>query len=916
MRNSPPVTPYTVTMLPSGSVDARPARAQDFGGDGGLGQLGQGLENVGSDMNAVQQDQARIWASTAIAQAEVQTRQKFTQQVNSLDPTAPDYPDQIGKLAANADDMWTQATSDLQAKAPTNIAGRMVASQMSRARVRFTSEAMDQQAKLNAGYTTNMVLDGVKASSDLLAASPDNDTYQRLVAQSHDSIVNLQTIDPNVKLKLAENTEHQLAVVQAESFASQHPTAFLQSVNAQGGVQSRGGSIKGAVPTLPGSAPAPSGQSPTAQPSNFLSALPAETQAYVPSVLGKLGGAAPLNADGTASQALVHALIGQESAGNPNAVSGKGAKGLMQVMPATASSMGLPNADLTDPAQNVSIGTAYLNQQLKKYHGDVPKALAAYNAGPGAVDRALATVGTQAAAAALPQVQPLTDQQIAAAKVPLAGWDKLTWGEKVQTVRQAEGLLGKNLADDRGATSSALQDAMTAIQHGLTPQNLDDPRFSLQHLQSLYGPEEGQRKRTELDGLQETAQAMKGLATMPDAQAEATIRDLYVKASGDGAAVLAPAADRVANAYATITAQRRANPLASAAAYGLGGYKDLDWSDPSKLQAGLPARVATARTMMQEFNTVPQIFTQQDVAQAQVALTKLAPADRVNYLAGIVRGVQDKQLSQVALHQIYPKGDDTMLTAVHLALTTGGVTLPDGSKTSNRETADMVAEGYALLHPDGGVKPDQKNTDNPAGAPLPVGRGVLPLDTKKFDAAFNKAVGGPAAFGGPNADYSGRVAQETYNAVKAYYVADAMHNRADVSNPDPKGIEKAVTAVTGGVWHRGNGDALFAPQGMPMQQFTGQFAGRAAAALKAAGYDDRNAAWQFDHAQVANWGDGRYVFMSGGRPLVSPTTGKVITVDYSQPYTPDPMAGLDPNARAPSIPLPADAAAALQGLGR
>lgn len=865
MRNGPgEIDPYTVTMLPRGSVDPRPARAQDFGGDGGFGTLGRGLSNLGADISAVQQDQARIWASTAIAQAEVQTRQKFTQQVNSLDPTAPDYPDQISKLSDDADDMWSQATADLQAKAPTSIAGKMVADQMGRARARFAAEAMDQQAQLNAGYTTNMVLDGVKASSDLLAASPDNGTYQRLVEQAHDSIVNLQTIDPNTKLKLAENTEHQLAVVQAESFANAHPTAFLQTIDPKAGVQA----------PEPAAKPAPAG---------FLASLPKETQDYVRKVLGRLGDAAPLNPDGTASQALVKAVIGQESAGNPNATSSAGAKGLMQVMPATAASLGFPDADLTDGAQNVSIGTLYLNKLLDKYHGNVKQALAAYNAGPGATDKALASAPVAASAAAtLPQVQPLTDQQIAAAKVPLAGWDKLTLGEKIATVRKAEGMLGKHLADDRGATSSAVQDFEAAVNHGLDPKtNLNDPRFSVAHLTRLYGPDKAQRLRTELEGLQETSQAIKGFATMPDAQAETTLATIRANAAGDGAQALAPAAARAATALAQVQAQRRAHPLAAAAAYGLGGYQDLDWSDPRKLQAGLPGRVATARTMMSEFGAVPRVFNDTDVRNAQTALTKLAPADRVNYLAGIVRGIQDPQLSRVALHQIYPKGDATMMTAVNMALTTGGVTLPDGSHTSNRETADMIAEGYALLHPDGGVKPTK---DNPASPAVPVGRGVLPLDTKKFDAAFNKAVGGPAAFAGPNADYAGRMAQETYDAVKAYYVADATHNRMDVANPDPAEVKKAVYAVTGGVWHRGNGDALFAPQGMPMQQFQDQFAGRATQALKAAGYDGEDATWQFDHAQVANWGDGRYVFMVGGRPLVSPQTGQTIVVDYSKPY--------------------------------
>lgn len=83
--------------------------------------------------------------------------------------------------------------------------------------------------------------------------------------------------------------------------------------------------------------------------------------------------------------ALIKAIVANESGFDANATSKTGAQGLMQLEPETAASLGVDNA--YDPAQNISGGTRYIRSLLERFNGDVRLAVAAYNAGPGAVEK-------------------------------------------------------------------------------------------------------------------------------------------------------------------------------------------------------------------------------------------------------------------------------------------------------------------------------------------------------------------------------------------------------------------------------------------------------------------------------------------------------------------------------------------------
>jgi soluble lytic murein transglycosylase-like protein len=170
-------------------------------------------------------------------------------------------------------------------------------------------------------------------------------------------------------------------------------------------VMSRIGQLQSMLAAAPAAAaPAPSSTS-------FSSALASATgstgTASLASPLGTQAAAAPASATSTSPNlpsgtpyaaeiasaaqangldpALLAGLIKQESGFNPNAGSGAGARGLTQLMPGTAAGLGVTN--VLDPVQSINGGAKYLKQQLDAFGGDTAKALAAYNAGPGAVQR-------------------------------------------------------------------------------------------------------------------------------------------------------------------------------------------------------------------------------------------------------------------------------------------------------------------------------------------------------------------------------------------------------------------------------------------------------------------------------------------------------------------------------------------------
>ncbi|HEY3989849.1 MAG TPA: lytic transglycosylase domain-containing protein [Acidobacteriaceae bacterium] len=135
---------------------------------------------------------------------------------------------------------------------------------------------------------------------------------------------------------------------------------------------SRGDIASSEFVELPEPAPPPAAAAPDVQ-----AAIP--TPAEIREMAAKAGAAHDLDVE------LLASVIRAESNGNVRAISRAGARGLMQLMPDTANQLGVTDSFRAD--QNIDGGTTYLNALLKRYHDNLALALAAYNAGPAAVDR-------------------------------------------------------------------------------------------------------------------------------------------------------------------------------------------------------------------------------------------------------------------------------------------------------------------------------------------------------------------------------------------------------------------------------------------------------------------------------------------------------------------------------------------------
>jgi hypothetical protein len=868
---------YTSNVLAQGQVNSQ-ASPSDFGAQvGAAGQnMGAGIEDVAKGLYKVEQDQGRIWAYSASGQQYTKLQQQFSAEKNALDPSDPEFVQKVNGLGQQFQDQFDAAATDLQNQAPSRSAARIIASHMAMNREHLMHATLVDQAQMIGTKTLYDTQAGIKDDQDSIAADPSNENYDRILQGRTQSIGTLETISPELKMKAMEQAKHGLAVSQNDVLASTKPQDYLAAVNAQGGRVTMRGSVKGAVP---GGAPTTDATSAQGGFDSAVNFIFAKEGGYSASD-GNTGNPVNFGINQRANPDVDVKNLTKGQAADIyrsrywDAIGGDSLPPAMQTVAMNAAVNMGPGAakDLLDRAGgNPDLFTAMAKARYQRIAANDPSQARYLSGWTARADSALAAStaspdGATAAGPELPQVQPLADADIVNSSPAIAGWKDLTWSEKVGMVRKAEAAVGGQLAGERGQMDRDLKDVQATLLAGKSYPGIEDPRFSADNINRLYGPVDGPRKADQLAYIKQVGGFMGQMATMPAAQAQATLQQIAPQ-GGPEFADKNPVFKAAQEAYVRLDNLRGKDFMEWAKETGVAGAKPLDLTDTTKFQNSLHARIAVAQSGITDYQSDAQLLSKDEANALGDSLNRMNPQQQMSYIKAMKDGTagQGEWFNNV-IKQIAPK-NTTLAYAAGASERQGTVQTAGGAQDGNT-VGQYILEGAHILQ--------GKDLEDPTHTGRP-----LNLDDKQFRTMFWNAIG-PDAFKSLDATRANQVAGDTYQSVKNYLAADIYHRglKPDMITGDE--VTNAVKAVTGGVTKAGNGDNLFMPWGTDESTFKQQFMPRAQDAINRAGLAgtplDKLDAYHF-----VNVDEGKYGFANGNKMLTG-KDGRTVLIDYSKPY--------------------------------
>lgn len=607
------------------------------------------------------------------------------------------------------------------------------------------------------------------------------------------------------------------------------------------------------------------------------------------------------NATPTAAEpnrdALFAALLNQESGGyqigknGKPVTSSKGAIGVAQIMPGTgpeaAQLAGLPwdeNRLRTDKEYNKALGSAYFAKQLDTFGGDVPKALAAYNAGPGATRKAIESGGDNWLANLPAETQnyvksitakvggaatPAQPQLTASAGLSFSDnipktFAALDQQQQYQLIDEAQRLVHQGQAQRKGDADRLLGDALAMHKDGkVDPFNLTPEYFN-----QSYGPIEGPIKAAAYLSGRDMAVDIQNFAGQTDAQITATLA-ASKPAKGVGYAAADARQNVRLQAAQQVVKQRQEDPMLFAQRNSLTTAAPIDMSKVDQLGAELNKRVGTANLMSQNYNTPYRILTNGEAAQMSMALHAMPTQAKLKYLDQVRTGLAgDTRAFNSVMGQLAPDSPVTAVAGSILVKQTPAVVAtglfggPD-VVLDPKNVAALMLEGEAILNPS---KKDKEQDGRPGKFPMP----------KEADLAqsFNDFVG--TSFRNDPVGY-----EIAYQAFKSYYAGAASRKGILSGELDRKIPKEAAAAATGGVIDYNGFGKVMKPWGIADSEFKD----RAAFAFNQAMAENNMKGTVSDNLSaygLESYHSGTYRITNGAGYLLDPQ-GQPIVLNLNKP---------------------------------
>ncbi len=568
----------------------------------------------------------------------------------------------------------------------------------------------------------------------------------------------------------------------------------------------------------------------------------------------------------------------------------KGAIGIAQIMPTTgpeaAKLAGLPwdeNRLRTDSEYNKALGNAYFAKQLDTFGGDVQKALAAYNMGPGSKAKGNGVAGlvdkygdewlahapaetqnyvrsiTAKAGAGQAQTVAVSPQPSAGAGVSISEDAPKTFRaqdlhRQYQMLDEAQRLVNQQQAQQKGEADRLLSDALAMHKDGKTdPFNLTPEYFN-----KSYGPIEGPIKAAAYSGGRDMASDIQNFAGQTDAQIKATLQ-ASAPVAGEGYAAADARQQVRLQAAQNVVKQRQKDPQAYAVRYGLSKAAQMDMSDPQGMVAEINKRVGVAQMMSDTYGTPYRLLMGNEAAQMSQAIRLLPTQQKLDYLDRIRTGTYGNNRAYLSvMNQVAP---DSPVTAVagsilisQMPVTVSGGLLGSDTVLQPRNVSGLMLEGEELLNP---TKADKAQDGRGAKFPMPK--------ETDLQQAFSDYAG--KAFRGDGKGY-----ETAYQAFKAYYAGAANRHgilSTDLTTEGAKIAKEAAAAATGGVINYNTLGEVMKPWGMD----DGTFKNRASAEFDKAMVANGMKGSAFDNLSaygLQSVGTGRYLLTNGAGYLNGP----------------------------------------------